>query len=94
MAKTQSLECVRFYHYGLEIHTYVPGCSEKRRLGEKKTRNGCWLAILSYAVMWTHSRETKPERKSEMKRGDHVPTHVLLLLEKFRREMWFLFLDR
>lgn len=51
--------------------------------------------FLSYAVMWTHSRETKPERKSEMKReGDHVLTYVLLLLEKSAERKWFVFLDR
>lgn len=67
MAKTQSLECVRFYHYGLEIHTYVPGCSEKRRLGGKK--NSEWV-LVGYFKLRSHvdtleGNETRKKKRDE-----------------------------
>ena len=70
----------------------IPGCSGKRR---RKNQNGNWLALLRYAAMWTRSREMKPDRESEIKRGgNHVFTHVLLLLEKSAEMRGLFFLDR
>lgn len=98
MAKTQSLERVHFYRYGLEMHAHVLRTwmvVESDAWLETKIGMGVGWLFLSYAVMWTHSRETRPERRIEMKReGDHVLTHVLPLHEKFAGRKWFLFFFR
>lgn len=45
--------------------------------------------------MWTRSKEMKPDRESEIKGGgNHVFTHVLLLLEKSAERGGLFYSDR